>query len=471
MKDKVGAEIKKYKLIEDGENIVVGVSGGADSMALLYLLIELKKEMDFNIHMAHVNHGVRGKDALRDQKFVKEQAAKLDLPYYSRDVDMVKYGKERGITSEEAGRELRYGFFREITKELGGGKIAVAHNKNDQAETLLMRFMRGTGIDGLKGMEFISADIIRPILGVSREEIEKYISDKHIETVSDMTNFETIYNRNKVRLELIPYIEENFNPNIIDTMWRTSEISALDSDFLNEYTERAYKKALKLEKKDRIILDLDLVLSFHTSIKQRVIRQSILKINNSLQGITEAQISNTMDLINKRSTGKEVHLTNNILVSIDYDNIIVRARFEGKNDYFYKIPNFGLVNLEEIGYSFSVDLISVEDYLKRGKDENTSYFDRDKIVGDLGVRNRKAGDRFVPFGMKGSKKIKDYFIDEKISRELRDKIPLIVDRESILWVVGYRTDEKYRIDNNTKNILKISYKKYIAKGGRDGKFN
>lgn len=459
MKDRVLDEVRKHSLIEDGDSIVVGVSGGADSMALLYILMELREEIEFDIHIAHVNHGVRGEDALRDQMFVEKEAMKLDLPYYSRDVDMVKYGKEKGITSEEAGRELRYGFFREITKKLGGGKIAVAHNKNDQAETLIMRFMRGTGIDGLKGMEFIAADIIRPILGISREDIEKYICDKNIDIVSDMTNFQAIYNRNKVRLELIPYIEEHFNPNIIDTMWRTSEIACLDSDFLGEYTERAYKKVLRFERKDKLALDLDLVVDLHISIIQRLIRHSISKINKSLQGITEAQISNAVDLIYKKSTGKEVHFSKDIVLKIDYDNIIVETRLEKKDDYFHEIPNFGLVNLEEIGYYFNVELISIEDYRKSEKDKNTEYFDRDKLVGDLGVRNRRAGDRFIPLGMKGSKKIKDYFIDEKISKDLRDKIPLIVDRESILWVVGYRTDEKYRIDNNTKNVLKISYEK------------
>ncbi len=459
MKDRVRDEIEKHSLIEDEENIVIGVSGGADSMALLYLLIELREEFQFNIHIAHVNHGVRGEDALRDQNFVKEEAKKLDLPYYSRDVDMVKYGKDKGITSEEAGRELRYGFFREITKKLGGGKIAVAHNKNDQAETLIMRFMRGTGIDGLRGMDFISGDIIRPLLGISREDIEKYICDKNIEIVSDMTNFQAIYNRNKVRLEAIPYVEKHFNPNIIDTMWRTSEIASLDSDFLREYTEKAYKKVLKLEKKDRLLLDLNLLVDFHLSIVQRVIRHSISRINKSLQGITEAQISNAIDLIYKKNTGKEVHFSKDIVLKIDYDKIIVETRLEKKGDYFHEIPNFGLVKLDEIGYYFNIELISIEDYKKRVSYKNTQYFDRDKIVGDLGVRNRRAGDRFLPFGMKGSKKIKDFFIDEKISKDLRDKIPLIVDRKSILWVVGYRTDEKYRIDKDTKNVLKISYEK------------
>lgn len=459
MRERVILEIKKHNLIKTNENIIIGLSGGADSMALLYILVELKLEIDFNIHIAHVNHGVRGEDALKDQEFVKGQARKLNLPYYTKNVDMIGYGKEKGITSEEAGRELRYGFFREILRNTGSGKIAVAHNKNDQAETLMMRFMRGTGVDGLKGMEYIVGDIIRPILGVSRRDIEKYINENNIETVSDMTNFQPIYNRNKVRLELIPYIEKNFNPNIIDTMWRLSEISSVDSDFLNEHAQDTYKNVVRKENDCRVILDAKKLLNLHPSMLQRVIRNSILNINKSLQGITEAQISNAIGLIEKSRTGKEIHLSNNIVVKTNYDEVIVQARIQKKeDDYFYVISYPGLVNLDKIGYSFDIDILSLEDYFNEKRDTYTRYFDLDKIQGNIAIRNRRPGDRFIPFGMSGTKKLKDYFIDEKISKDLRDKIPLIVDENYILWVIGYRTDERYKISDETRKILKISYR-------------
>ena len=312
MKKRVFDTVKKHSLIETYDNVLIGLSGGADSMALLYILLELQEEMDFNILVAHVNHGVRGDDAKRDQKFVKDQAEKLNLPYYTKDVDMVGYGKEKGITSEEAGRELRYGFFRDILKSVGGGKVAVAHNKNDQAETLIMRFMRGTGVDGLKGMEYIAGDIIRPILGIDRADIERYIETNNIEIVTDMTNFQNIYNRNKIRLELVPYIEENFNPSIIEAMWRMSEISSIDSDFLNVHSEKIYEKNLKIKDDEKIVLDAKGFEGIHPSMSQRIIRKSILEFGSSLQGISEAQISNVMDLIEKKETGKEVHLSNNI---------------------------------------------------------------------------------------------------------------------------------------------------------------
>lgn len=459
MKDKVLSIVRKYDLIKENENIVIGVSGGPDSMALLYILLDLKQWVKFNIFVVHLNHGVRGIDAKKDQLFVEEQCKTLNLPYYTKNVNMIEYGKEKGITSEEAGRELRYGFFREILKKHGGGKIAVAHNKNDQAETVIMRFMRGTGIDGLKGMEFISEDIIRPILSINREEIEKYIEDKGIETVLDKTNLEAIYTRNKVRLELIPYIEENFNPNIIDTIWRISKISQIDSSFLEEYTEKKLDIVMKKHKNSSIVLDGKKVLDFHRSIQQRIIRNGIQKVHGSLQGITEAQVLSALNLLLKGETGKKINLINDIVIRLNYDELIIEKESSTKNEeYYYELSYPGLINIEELGYSFNMEVIEFHPGIEFETANHIGYFDLDKINGKLSLRNRRIGDRFAPFGMKGTKKIKDYFIDEKIGKKLRDKIPLLIDKNHILWVVGYRTSERYKITKDTKQILKISYK-------------
>ncbi len=461
MEDKVLSIIKEYNLIEENDNVVIGVSGGPDSMALLYILLYVRQVINFDIHVVHLNHGVRGKDAKKDQLFVEDQCKRLNLPYYTKNVNMVEYGKEKGITSEEAGRELRYGFFREILKDQGGGKIAVAHNKNDQAETVIMRFMRGTGIDGLRGMEYISEDIIRPILSVNRQEIENYIEENKIETVLDKTNLQPIYSRNKVRLELLPYIEENFNPNIIDTIWRISRISSIDSKFLEDYTKKKYNIIVKKDEQNGIILDGKKILDLDKSIQQRIIRTAIQKINGSLQGITEAHVLSVLNLLVKGNTGKGVDLINNVIARLDYNDLILEKEDTEKyKDYYYEFPYPGVVNIEEIGYSFNVDLIDINGKYKFERSNHIGYFDLEKIKGNLYLRNRRIGDSFSPFGMEGSKKIKDYFIDEKISQDLRDEIPLLTDEKNILWVVGYRTSEIYKVTDNTKRILKISYEVY-----------
>ncbi len=453
MEEKVFQTILEYDLICPGDNIVVGVSGGPDSMALLYLLIEVRSRIDFNLVIAHVNHGVRGVEASGDEEFVRQQAKKLNLPYYSKNVDMIGYGRQKGITAEEAGRELRYGFFRNILLELGGGKIAVAHNANDQGETLLMRIFRGTGIDGLKGMEFISEDIIRPLLNVSRIDIEKYIDKHKIDTVLDKTNLMPIYTRNKIRLELIPYIEKNFNPNIIDTLWRLSQTSAQDSRFLESYSKDIYKLLLKYRDENCIILDVELFNSQDECIKFRTIRMAIEDIVGNLQGFGEIHISSIVKLLKSKDTGKEIHLPNGLIAQLDYSELkIFKRDLKVKQDFNYSLK-LGVNTFEELKYNLKLKSISIDEMKDIERRRYIRVFDLDKIKGNLYLRNRRNGDRFVPFGMTGTKKLKDYFIDEKISRDERGQIPLLVDDEHILWVVGYRTSDLYKIDKRTKRVL------------------
>lgn len=455
METKVLNTIKEFNLIANQDNVVVGVSGGPDSMALLYLLLYAKKHIEFNILVAHVNHGVRGEGALDDQLFVKRKAEELGLPYFSIDVDMVAYGKDHGISPEEAGRELRYGFFRDILKKHKGGKIAVAHNMNDQAETLLMRIMRGTGIDGLNGMEYISGDIIRPILNISRPEIEDYIEDNHIETVLDETNLLAIYTRNKVRLELIPYIEENFNPNLIKALWRLSQTSQNDSSFLQRHAEKKYLSILKSEDKKRIVLEANGFLKEDISIQQRIIILAITKILGVFKGFSEQHISSITELFNNGDTGKVIHLPNNIIARVDYHRLIIEEiNKQSKKSFVYDLT-IGYNYLSDSKYSFDLKVLDIDEIDINKKLHKIKYFDYDRIKGKLSLRNRKDGDRFIPYGMKGSKKLKDFFIDLKISRDERDRVPLIVDEENIIWVVGYRINDLYKLTKDTKNVLVI----------------
>ena len=444
-----------YDLIFPGDNIVIGLSGGPDSMALLYCLLEARKSLEFNLIIAHVNHGVRGDEAFADQKFVESKAKELNILHYSKSVDMVQYGKDKGITAEEAGRELRYGFFREILKNHGGGKIAVAHNKNDQAETLLMRIMRGTGLDGLKGMDFKVGDIIRPILNINRFDIEEYIKKNNIETVLDKTNLLPIYSRNKVRLELIPYIEENFNPNLINALWRLSQISNLDSSFLENTAKEKYDNIMKSEIGGKVILDIDLFCKEDKSIQQRVIRISLEKVSLSLQGFSEQHIIdiNNLTLL---GTGKKLNLPNGIIVSKNYDELIFQKENEEVLKDFKCELKFGHNQFTNICYTLNIQLLDIEGISSIKMGRYVKCFDYDKIKGSLSIRNRNTGDRFHPFGMNGSKKLKDYFIDEKINKDIRKEIPLLIDDENILWVVGYRTSDLYKITNDTKKVLVVS---------------
>lgn len=456
MREQVFRDIKEHNLIEKGDNILIGVSGGADSIALLYVLLEVREEIDFNIFIAHVNHGVRGEEALEDERYVENTARKLGLPYYSKKVNMDEYAKEKKMSSEEAGRELRYGFFREILSKIGGGKIAVAHNKNDQAETLLLRLFRGTGIEGLKGMDYKNDDIIRPILGIEREAIERYLLDRNIEFKVDRTNLEPIYNRNRIRLEVIPYIEEHYNPNIIDTLWRTSRLMAIDNEFFEEYSNDLYHKMVRKKDKYSIVLDGKAFKKEHRSIQTRIIRNCILELNGSLQGITMRHVEDVMTLFLERGTGKSISLIDNLVAKTSYDDFIIeKSNGEKDADFLYRIDINSSNYISELGYGFKAEIKSIDQVNIDKENRYKKYFDYDKLIGDVYVRNRRDGDRFVPFGMKGSKKLKDYFIDEKIPKDERDRIPIITDDKNIIWIVGYRISDLYKITRDTKRVLII----------------
>ncbi|RKD33883.1 tRNA lysidine(34) synthetase TilS [Thermohalobacter berrensis] len=460
MKNKVINTIKKYKLIEKGDNVLVGVSGGPDSMALLYILYEIRDYINFNLYVAHVNHGVRGKEADRDEEFVKKVCSKLDIPFYSKKVDMEEFAKKNRLSQEEAGRKIRYSFFREIIKKLGKGKIAVAHNKNDQAETLLMRFIRGTGIDGLKGMDYINGDIIRPLLDVERKEIESFLENSGIKARIDKTNLKPIYKRNKIRLELIPYIRENFNENIINTLFRTSTIMKVESDFLENYSKKIQNEVLKNKGKNEVSIDRDKFLEQHIAIKNRILRNCIENIKGNLKGIEEKHISDMITLIKEGSTGKRIDLPNNLIIRISYDTIIIEKKKKSnkKKELYYTVKINGITEVEDFGFEISTKVLHKDDFKMESKNKFIKYFDYDKIKDNLYIRNRKPGDIFKPLGMRGRKKLKDFFIDEKIPREKRDLIPLLVDKENILWVIGYRISEQYKITNKTKRILVVEYK-------------
>lgn len=459
MREKVIRVIKKFNLIEKGDKIVIGVSGGPDSMALLYILNGIKETIGFDIYVAHINHGIRKEEADADEKFVKDISLELCLPFYSTKVNMDEYARENRLTSEEAGRTIRYAFFNKILEDVGGGNIAVAHNKNDQAETLLMRFFRGTGLEGLKGMEYKSANIIRPLLDVNREEIEKYCKDNNIAARIDRTNLEPIYGRNRTRLEVIPYIAKNYNKGIIDTLSRTSRLMQMDSEFILNIVEKKYKNIVVDESQNSIVLNIDRLKKEHYSIMSRVIRQSIEKINGSLKGIEEKHINNIIKLMEENTTGKSINIINNIVIKTSYENMIIEKENNYKKFFFeYPLHIGKAVHINEL----NATIISYTLPISEADIKNTScfikYFDYDKIKYRLCIRNRKDGDRFIPLGMNGSKKLKDFFIDEKIPREERNHIPIIEDNGKIIWVVGYRISEEYKITSNTSKVLVLEYK-------------
>ena len=297
MKEKVLNIIKKYNLIEDGDKIVIGVSGGPDSIALLNMLLEIKKEerYNFEIVVCHINHMIR-EEANEDEKYVANFCKKYNIEFFARRIEIEKIAKESKIGTEEAGRNARYQFFNEILEKTSSNKIATAHTANDNAETVLMNIIRGSSTSGLKGIDVYRDNIIRPLIECERDEIEKYCEENKLEPRIDKTNFENIYTRNKVRNMLIPYIKQNFNPNIIEGINRLSELSKKENEYLEKQTEDTYKKILIDAKNDEIILDLKLFNLQETVIKSRLVLYTINILFGTRNGIEKKHVEDIIKL-------------------------------------------------------------------------------------------------------------------------------------------------------------------------------
>ena len=318
MKEKVIETIKKYNLIQDGDKIVLGVSGGPDSMCMLDMMRELKEEknINFEIYVAHVNHMIR-EEAIEDEKYVQNYCLKHNIKFFVKRVDVQKIANDKKIGTEEAGRKVRYDFFEEVLQKTGSNKIAIAHNKNDKIETIIMHLLRGSGLSGLKGIEPIRDNkYIRPLIECERQEIEQYCEDRKLQPRIDKTNFENEYTRNKIRNIVIPYIKKEFNPNIIQTLSRLSEVATDESNYIDLQTQKIYNKLL-IEKLDKqIILKLKEFNQQENVIQKRLVLKTIKELNGSTDRIEKIHIEDIIKLCTNNIGNKYLTPNKNLKILV-----------------------------------------------------------------------------------------------------------------------------------------------------------
>ncbi|HHW31348.1 MAG TPA: tRNA lysidine(34) synthetase TilS [Clostridiaceae bacterium] len=473
MVKKVLETIKKYNLIEKGDTVLVGVSGGPDSVCLLHILYKLKDELEIELYAAHVNHMLRGEFSDNDQEYVTILCKQFNIPLFTKKCNIMEMAASQRLSLEETGRKARYDFFESCSQEINADKIAVAHNKNDQAETILMNIIRGTGTDGLKGMEHRRGKIIRPLLDIRREEIEKYCADNNLNPRIDASNNESIYTRNKVRLELVPFIDRLFDTKVVESIYKMSLLVRDDYDFIDSYTEAQYKSSIEEIGENSVSLSISKITSNHPAIIKRIIRKAIADIRGDINGIHNRHIQDAYMLCIEGRTGAEIHLPGGLKVLKSYN--ILKIFHSGKEDVAadfespVTVPGVTRVctgNMEIIVNAITIDKFKtdlpdknvnsdVENYKKLRYNSLIQFFDYDKLYTGINIRNRRNGDVFYPYKSSGTKKLKDYFIDNKIPREIRNSIPLIAMNNNIVWVIGYRINDKYKVTENTKNVLKL----------------
>jgi tRNA(Ile)-lysidine synthase len=448
--------IDKYNMLDFGDKVIVGVSGGPDSLCLLHVLKELSGEYGCKLYAAHLNHQFRGEAADRDAAFVDEICAKWGIPAFIEVFDVPAYIKETGLSPEEAGREIRYRLFDRVCERVGGNKIAVAQNQNDHVETILMRFMRGSGIDGLKGIEAVRGNIIRPLLEIERRRIEEYCAENNLTPRVDKTNLEPIYHRNKVRLQLIPYIEKNFNPNIMKALSRFSGLIKDENDFMETEAEEKLEGIAEFFE-DRVVIDIPRLMAVHTALQRRIVRQCVERLSNTLNGFEFKHFEGVLALLQK-ATGAAMVLPHKLKVFRSYDKLVLAKHIvKADKKCYYKLKYDYNNSIETDKGCITVEKRKVKEIGELRGQKDIIYIDSSKVKNELVIRCRQAGDMFAPIGMKGTKKLKDYLIDEKVPREERDELELIADGNEIVWIVGGRLSEKYKITDKTSEAISIKY--------------
>jgi tRNA(Ile)-lysidine synthase len=448
-------------MLEQGERVLVAVSGGIDSVVLLDILCRLAAEYKLKLTIAHLDHGLRGEEAREDARFVARLARKEKIALVEKKLDVAKFSREKRIGIEEGARLLRHGFLRAAADEVG----ATGHTQNDRGETILFNLIRGAGPTGLVGIRPVNRSayrsvnrsvnrlLIRPLIEVSREEILAYARSRNLRWHEDLTNQDPSFSRNRIRHQLFPLLRE-MNPRVLAALQRTADLLMEEESALDGLLAPLWAEILTVQAENRIVICRDKLSKLSKGVQALLLRQGIARLRGDLQGIENVHIDALLGLVaSQRTHGK-----------LDLPGFV--ARFQGdeltlgeeKMDrpLSFEVP-VALGRTKIPSLEVSLDL-SIEDLIGSGEfqiteDKEVEVADADRVQFPLHVRSRRPGDRFAPLGLGGEKKLKDFYIDERVPFYDRDRIPLLCDSQKIIWVVGLRLSDAVRVTSETKRVL------------------
>ena len=461
MLKKIEQFIDKWDMISENDRVIAGVSGGADSVALFMILDALREKKKFTMHVVHVNHGIRGVQADADEAYVRKLCEEHGVPLSSVHVDVPAYAKEHRISEEEAGREVRRAAFQSALKQYDGNKIALAHHQEDNAETFFLNLARGSRLKGLGGIYPVKGEYIRPLLCVGRKEIEQFLNEKNISYCMDLTNLEDTYMRNRVRNHVIPYFREKINEKTVEHMNETMAYLRQVQAYLETEEKSAYEEIAEY-RTDGILLREEPLRGRAELIQNMVIRRALAEVGGREKDLEENHVLAVAGLLQKQ-TGKKLDLPYEMTARRIYKGILIMGTRKAEQ----VLPEQKVVledgaQWEFHGIKFRCRVFSKpEGEVIVPKKPFTKWFDYDIMKNNVSIRTRKSGDRIVIDEDGHSKKLKSYYIDEKIPSDERDQIPVLADEHDILWVVGYRQSKKYQITKETKTIIEI-----VADGGK-----
>lgn len=475
----VSAYIERYEMLQSGDTVVAGVSGGADSVCLLLMLSAIRKEIPFQLFVVHVNHLMR-EEAGSDAEFVRELCKKCRIPFFLVEKDVPAIAAECRISTEEAGRQVRYEAFeavlmREAPEAVSENKakIAVAHNLNDRAETMLFHLFRGSGLNGLSGIRPVSTrksgiTVIRPLLSSSRSDIEDFLTEIGMNWCIDRTNEEDTYTRNRIRRHILPFAEKEIAGGAVRNMARTADILEETRDFVQREAQKAYNDCLICTDNPsatKIKLHAARLASYHSLIQKQVILSCLEELTPSKQNMTAAHVNAVCSLCTE-DKNREFMLPCHINARREYEAVVIEKKEAGSSPLPKKsrqidIPLPGGEPLEIMlsdTESVEISVFPCENSMNIPQNQYTKWFDYDKIEKSLSIRTRQTGDYFTFNPALSKKFLKDYMIDEKIPRQERDNIWLLAEENHILWAVGYRISTYYKIDAGTRYILQVQFR-------------
>lgn len=466
-------------MLDGGQLVVVAVSGGPDSIALLRIMETLSESYGLSLIMAHLNHCMRGEESDRDEDFVRKVAETRGINLVCGTVDIPALRSSKGGCMEEIARQERYRFLREVLDRKGADRVALGHHRDDQVETLIMNLLRGSGLLGLKGMSPVREGIfIRPLLTCSKGEILAYLSSEKMEYRLDSTNSQQDVQRNKIRNQLIPHLKTSYNPSLDECISRTADVLRLDEDYLEGHVRTILSQWRIKEIEGEIRINLKDLLTLHEAVQNRILREMTRQLSPEGMGASYKHISSIKNSLFLRRSAGPLYLPYGVKVRREYDTIVLsralndkavvdsdsdieelrRDRIrENEEPYFlYPVEIPGSTHVDEAGMTVSFKIVdSVYGDLPLKQNGPVVYMDFDAIAPPVVLRSRLPGDRISSLGLGGTKKIKSLLIDEKVPRNRRWRIPLLVDADSVLWIPEMSLSEKVKITKGTRNYLKV----------------
>jgi len=457
--NRIKRAIDRHHLVQRGDRLIVGVSGGADSMVLLHLLNACREAFDLSLIVAHVNHGLRPAESEKEAELVQKEAARFGLPCEYEQFRVREFQKKGGLSLQDAARRVRFRFFYDLLQKHQAQKIALGHHADDQVETLLLRLIRGAGLHGLKGMLPIrEGKVIRPLLEVWEEEIRSFAAEKKIPFLSDSSNLKKDYLRNRIRLALIPLMEREYQPNFKEILLRTSNILREEDDYLEKGSETAYQKIIR-EDGGTLSFQFSEYQSLHQAIQWRVIRKILEKICDWGVTVEEGKRSEIHDVYQKlyqSSPSFLLELSRGAWIEKRYDAVLLgKGKVEPILPFDVELISPGRTFIPEIGKEVVIVETDRDGFRNYSGPLDTALMDYGSVRFPLRMRNFRPGDRFYPLGSKGTQKLKEFFIDHKIPKFERPKVPLLVSGERIVWIVGYRIDERVKVTDKTGKVLTV----------------